>query len=61
MIVESADMTVRGHHAERTEGGIRIETERAINHHTETEVGAAHHTMEPLRIEMLYLMEFLLT
>jgi len=59
MTIGSADMNVRGHHAERAEDGIPIETSRDISRHVEIEVAAAHHIMEPLRTEMSYLMESL--
>jgi hypothetical protein len=59
MTVGNADMNVRRHHAERVEDGIPIEIGRDTNLHAETEVAAAHLTMELLRIEMSYLMESL--
>jgi hypothetical protein len=59
MTVGVADMNVRGHHAERAEGGMPIETERGTNLHAEIEVAAVRHTMELPQIEMSYLMEFL--
>ena len=59
MTVETVDMNVRGRHVERAEDDTPIETERDTNLHAETEVAAAHLTMELLRIEMSYLMESL--
>jgi hypothetical protein len=54
----SVDMSDRDRLDEEGEGAIQIATEKTINLHLAIEVEAVRLTMEPLRIEMLFLKDY---